>query len=465
MLDAINAEAPNGPQVHLVDTHVHGDLTVSRYRLSNGLEVLHLPDPAVPIFSYQTWFRVGSRNERLGKTGIAHLFEHLMFKGTPTRPEGVFDRTLEGLGARLNAATWLDWTYYYEDVPGPEHLPLVVDLESDRLENMILSTEQLESERKVVVNERKERVDNDPNGRLSELLWSMAYTEHPYGKPTIGWMPDIHGLSLEDCLAFHRTWYAPNNAVVVVAGAADAETLLRLIVKHYGHLPSAELPAYTPPVEPRQTEARRDEVLLPLSAEKLLMGYHAVAANDERHPALEILNEVLFEGDSSRLRRLLVTEGELAAGFGAFVPAFAEPGLYEVSVDLRPGRTAEEAEAVVLAAFADVVAKGLTEAELNKAKARLETRFYLGLQTAQHRAHGLGFWAATLGEPYRVFDGGELYAGVTGEAVQAVAAEVFRPENRTVVIGRPSGAPPEGEDGSMDGSEDGSMDGSEDGEP
>jgi predicted Zn-dependent peptidase len=204
---------------------------------------------------------------------------------------------------------------------------------------------------------------------------------------------------------------------------------------------------------------------LPLSAEKLLVGYHAFAANDARQPALEILNEVLFEGDSSRLRRLLVTEGELASGFGAFVPAFAEPGLYEVSVDLRPGRTAEEAEAVLLAAFADVTANGLTEAEINKAKARLETRFYLGLQTAQHRAHGLGFWAATLGEPYRVFEGGEVYADVTGDAVKAVAAEVFRPDNRTVIIGRPSGAPPEGEDDEADDSTDGSADGSSDGEP
>jgi zinc protease len=422
-------------------THVrqvrYGTQVVDQYALHNGLTVLHLPDTRAPLFSYQTWFRVGSRHEQPGKTGIAHLFEHLMFKGTTDHPEGEFDRTIEGLGGRINAATWLDWTFYYESIPDPKNMPLVVELEADRLENMLLISEQLESERKVVINERKEVIDNDPSGTLDERLWATAYTEHPYGHPTIGWMVDIEGLSLEDCKAFHKTWYAPNNATVVVVGDVEAEPLLREIMARYGHLEAQAIPAIAPIVEPMQTEARRVEVPLQLTADRLVMGYHSPAADDAGHAALQVLSEALFEGDSARLRRSLVTDGEIASSFSAYLPALRDPGLYEISVDLRPGHTAEEAEAVLLAELAKVAETGLSDAELSKAINKLETGFYQGLQTAQQRAHGLGYWAITVDDFSRAFTVADRYRAVTHAEIIAVAREVLRPTNRTVVIGRP----------------------------
>ena len=416
--------------------------TIERHVLDNGLVLLLLVDPQAPVFSYQTWFRVGSRHERTGKTGIAHLFEHLMFKETKNTPEGQFDRLLEGMGGRNNAATWLDWTFYYEDVPAG-HLEAVARLEADRMENMILNEKQLEAEREVVINERRERVDNDPGGKLSELLWELAFTVHPYGHPTIGWMADIEKLSLDDCLAFYRTYYAPNNAVIVVAGDVDRDGCLEIIQRLYGHLESQPLPSVDAVTEPQQRASRRLEVALPLTADRLMLGYKAPSMLSHDFPALEILNEALSEGDSARLQRSLVTDGELATGFSAFVPPFRDVGLYEIGVELRAGVTAEQAEAVVLAEFERVMHEGLTPAELNKARNRLETRFLRGLQSAQQRANALGFWEVTGGDFKRLFHQSDRYAAVTLEDVVRVARDVLRPDNRTVVIGRP--APDDGE--------------------
>ncbi len=444
LLNTLNA---HGPAIELVDAHTAGTLAVEKYRLPNGLVLLYLPDHQAPVLSYQTWFRVGSRHERPGKTGIAHLFEHLMFKETKNTPEGEFDRRLERIGGRVNAATWLDWTYYYEDVPSA-HLSEVVHLESDRMQHMVLNSDQLEAERDVVLNERKEYVDNDPNGKLSEVLWRAAFTAHPYGHPTIGWAEDIEGLSLEDCLAFYGTYYAPNNAVIVVTGDVDRDALLTTIVAHYGAMASQSIPPYDAVVEPRQTEPRRVEQRLPLGAERLLMGYHAPAVTDPRHAAFEVLNEVLFEGDSARVYRALVTDGELASSVGAFVPGFRDPGLYEVSVDLRPGHRAEEAEDVILDHFARVAREGISEAELTKARNKLETTFYRTLQTAQQRARALGFWEVTAGDYRHLFTAIDLLRSVTRDEVQAAAATFLAPEGRTVVLGRPTpeSADPEGAD-------------------
>lgn len=434
MLEELNRD---GERIRLVDEYRYNEaLSVSKYELHNGLVLLFLPDAQAPVFSYQTWFRVGSRHEKPGRTGIAHLFEHLMFKETKNTPEGVFDRTLEAMGARVNAATWLDWTYYYEDVPSA-NLETVIRLEADRMQNMILSTDQLEAEREVVVNERRQRVDNDPSGKLDEMMWDAAFDVHPYKHPTIGWMADIEAISLDDCLAFYRTYYPPNNAVLVVVGDVDRRALLEQVVRAYGSMERQAIPPEATVVEPRQTAARRVEHRLPLGADRLLMGYKAPAVTDDAVAALEVLTEALAEGDSARLQRALVTDGEIAAGFGAFVPMFRHPGLYEISVDLRPGRTAEEAEAVILAEVAKIAEAGITEAELQKARNKLETRFFRGLQTAQQKAQGLGYWEATAGDYRRLFTAGDRYAAVSLEDVRAVAAEVLRPENRTVVIGRP----------------------------
>jgi len=419
----------------LIDRYHHNTMTVDRYRLHNGLEVLHQQSDRAALVSYQTWFRVGSSDEQPGKTGMAHLFEHLMFKGTYAVPEGEFDRRLEAMGGRINAATWLDWTYYYEDVPS-DALEEVVRLEADRMANLRLEPEPFAAEREVVLNERRERVDNDPHGLLSELLWQSVFPTHPYGQPTIGWMKDIEAITLDDCLGFYDTYYAPNNAVVVVVGDVDPARLEALLSAAYGALPAKEIPRRRQVEVASQDRARRIERVLPISADRLLMGYAAPSATNEDAIALELLNEIVGEGDSARLQRALVTEGELASGFYSSMPLIAQSGVFEIAVDLRAGHPAEEAEEVVLATLADIAQNGVTDAELRRAANKLETRFYRGLQTAQQRAQSIGYWEVTAGDFRQMFAFVERYRELTVDDVVDASRRLLLPERRNVVIGR-----------------------------
>ena len=427
--------------IRLVDRFRYREnLEIEKYVLPNGLTVLYWPDFSAPLFSFQSWFRVGSRHEVKGRTGIAHLFEHLMFKGTKNHPEGDFDRILESFGGRNNAATWLDWTYFYDDVPSG-FLNEVMALEADRLVNMRLCPEEVEPERQVVMNERRERVDNDPSGRLSELLWQKALEDHPYAHPTIGWMEDIAAISLENCVDFHRTWYSPNQLVLSIAGAVTREELFDGLLKYYAPIPaskpgSAPELQQTPPAKSVTVEER-----FPLTCERLLLGYSAPSVTDPLYPALEVLNELLFEGDSARLQRALCTDGEIASEISAYVPAFKAGGLYEICSELRPDHQAEEALDVLFKAFEQICREKPAQSELDKAKNKLETRFYRGLQTMQQRAQGLGFYEVTAGDYHRLFELAKSYSEVTPDDLQAVAQRVFNPNARTIVIGRPSGEP------------------------
>jgi|JI10StandDraft_1071094.scaffolds.fasta_scaffold28196_3 zinc protease len=427
-------------------TFQHAGTTVERYRLKNGLTLLFLPEPRAPVFSYQTWFRVGASDEQRGKGGLAHLFEHLMFKGTETTPEGEYDRRIESLGGRSNAATWLDWTFYHADLPAG-HLEAIVALEADRLAGLAVTPAAFESEHKVVMNERRETVEDEPASIMSEVLWAMAFPTHPYGRPTIGFMADIEGLTLEDAARFRQRWYAPDNAVVVAAGDLSREALLETVARHYGAL----LPGQAERAHPAAEEPRKfpefKELRLALAHERLAVGWPSPAVTDPDHAVLEVLNEVLFEGDSARLQRALVTEGELASGHASFVSGFRHPGLYEVSVELRPGRTAAEAEAVVLEEFARVALEGISEAELEKAKNRLETSFWRGQQTVQQRAWSLGHWEVTAGDFRHAFEVADRFAAVTREDVLRVAQARLRPELRVVVYGLPNGEVDEDEEG------------------
>ena len=191
-------------------------------RLGNGVNVLVQPDHRIPVISFQTWISAGSAQDPAHRTGMAHLFEHLMFKGTEAFPEGAFDREIESVGGRTNAATWLDWTQFYIDAPS-HAFDRVLELEFDRFANLTVDTERLDLERDVVLNERGEHVDDDPDGLMAEHLWAMAFGKHPYGQPTIGWESHIRQISLEDCQDFYDRWYQPTELTIVVAGDIEAE--------------------------------------------------------------------------------------------------------------------------------------------------------------------------------------------------------------------------------------------------
>src|SRR5689334_5293179 len=279
-LAKLNATAPEwGTVTHVETVPFGGRLQIERFRFKNGLELLACEDRSAPVVAFHTWFRVGSRHEKVGKTGLAHLFEHLMFNEVEGRATGEFDRLLEEAGAESNASTWLDWTQYNIAIP-KDKLGLVIGLEAERMSRLVLREPQVTSEKEVVANERRYRVDDDVEGAVSELLWATAFKSHAYKWPTIGWMPDIEGFTTDDCRAFYDTFYAPNNATIVVVGDVPERKVLELVVKEYGNIEPSVLPDEDPRPEPPQTEERVVHVTKPAATEKLVVGYHAPALGD-----------------------------------------------------------------------------------------------------------------------------------------------------------------------------------------
>ena len=439
-LERLNHDVAPNARVVLRDTWTEG-CTVQRFTLGNGLTIIAWPDATAPVFAYQTWFKVGSRHEEPGKTGIAHLFEHMMFKATKHHPEGEFDTLMEARGAQTNAATWVDWTYYREKLPR-EHLELVISLEADRMEHLVLDHDQLESEREVVKNERLMRVDNDPEGRLYETLYQRAFDVHPYGWPTIGWMPDIIALTLEDCRTFYRRYYAPNNAVVVVVGDFDTEHLLRLIQRYYGHRDAQPIPPENIRVEPPQLAEKRETLTLTLAAPKALYAWHAPPVTAPEYAALEVLNEILAGADSARLYKVLVNDLELCTEVSATASGWAQPGLYEVGLTLHPGGDVARVEAELDRLLAEVCESPVSQREIMKAVNGLEAGLLRGAADTGTRARRLGNAEVTTGDFRDYFRNQAALQRVTPADVQAVARAVLGRHNRTAVIGVPTESTP-----------------------
>jgi zinc protease len=412
--------------------HAFGGDTLHRWRLANGLTVLVLVDASAPVATYQTWFKVGSRHERPGKTGLAHLFEHLMFNETENLPAGTFDRKLEENGAETNAATWVDWTYYYESLPA-DRIKLAVKLEAERMARLVLREPQVKSEKEVVANERRYRVDDDVEGSANELLYRTAFTRHPYGWPTIGWMEDIQGFSPEDCVAFYRTYYAPNNATVVVVGDLRERDLLAAIVREYGALPSQPIPPEDIHPEPPQLDARDIEVRKPTATQKLLLAFKGPALGDADHATLSVLSEVLFGGRAARLYRSLVVEMELATDIRGWVSTFRDPGLFECWATARAEHTTHEIQRVMEQAFERVCKEVVSDDELARAKARLELGLLQQLETIPGKAEQIGFYETVLGDPSHSFQRVEGYRRVTVADLRRVARRYLATGGRTIV--------------------------------
>jgi zinc protease len=408
-------------------------LTLRRFQLGNGLTVLTLVDRSAPTVSYHTWFRVGSRHERPSKTGLAHLFEHLMFSETKNHPNGDFDRLMESAGAEANAATWTDWTCYYENAPR-DALPLLIELEADRMSNLVLRTPQVASEKEVVANERKQRVDDDVEGKALELLYENAFRRHPYRWPTIGWMKDIRGFTVRDCQDFYRRHYAPSNCTVVVAGDFDERKALSLVQKHYGGMSAPRTARHRKqPEEPTQRAERVLQLSAPTPTEKLLLGYHAPSFSDPDTPALVIANDVLFGGLSSRLHRLFCLDEELALSVRGSISPFIDPGLFEMWIFLREGKRKEDALALLDREIARLGSEGPTTLELDKAINQLELSFLHSMETAGGKAEQIGFYETVADDGAAVFDRLEAYRGVTSDAVKRVVVKYLRPSRRTRV--------------------------------
>jgi zinc protease len=438
----LNASLPAGSALKYAELSYVGeapfgaDLRVMRFRMKNGLSILLLVDKSAPVVAYHTWFKVGSRNESPGKTGIAHLFEHLMFNEIEGLEAGEFDRRLEELGAESNASTWLDWTHYNIAVPEAA-FETVAELESERMARLVLREPQVDSEKEVVANERRYRVDDDVEGSISELLWATAFEKHPYHWPTIGWMPDIEGFTVEDCRRFYETFYSPNNATIVVVGDVTPERALSKIQRVYGNQAPQTLPSGALAPEPVQSKERVVQVEKPTPTAKLNLGYKSPALGDPDHLALSVLGEVLFGGRSSRLVKKLIREREVASDVRVFVSPFIDAGLFEVFANARAGVSAEAVLEVIDAELARVVAEGVSEEELDRAKARIELGLLQGLATAEGKASTVGFYEVVLGDPAAAFKRVAELEKVTLKELHAVARRYLDTSRRTVVLARP----------------------------
>ncbi len=404
--------------------------------LPNGLRVRVLPDPSTPTLSYHTFFQVGSRNEKLGTTGMSHLFEHMMFNGAAKYGPKEFDRVLEARGGHSNAYTSNDVTAYHEDFAS-DALETVVDLESDRMRSLRLTNESLEQEREVVKEERRLRTENSIFGLMEEQLEALVFLAHPYRWPVIGWMDDIERITRDDCEAFFRTYYAPSNAAVYAVGDVDADAALALIERHYRDIPGGPRPAPVPPGEPPQRGERRASVRYPAQAPALLAGWRGPAARSPDAAALDVLQVCLAVGESSRLRRRLVQEEEVAVSVSVSWGWRIDPGVFLVFAELAPGTGVERAERLMWAETAKIASRGVSAAEVKRAQALLRSSVLHELATHHGTAHALGQAEALLGDWREAGRSLEHYAAVGARDVKRVAAEYLDPSRRCVVVLEP----------------------------
>jgi len=406
-------------------------------KLSNGLEIVVWPDHDIPNVAMYTWYRVGSRNERPGITGIAHFFEHMMFNGTKTRPPGEFDREMEAAGGTNNAYTTEDVTVYQNWFPAGQ-LELIFDLESDRMRHLDFDPKAVESERGVVYSERRSSIDNDSFGTLVEQVQATAYLAHPYQSPVIGWPSDIESWTIEDLRAFYRQYYAPNNAVMFVVGDVEPAAVLALAERYLAKLEPQPAPAPVTTKEPPQLGERRLIVRRDGQTPIIAMAWHAAAAPDRESRVLEVLLAILGSGDSSRLHQRLVEHEQAAVQVGTQLQAGFDPGLAWVYAVVPPGGDAARAEQLIDEEIARIAKDGPTPPELTKARNQALAGFWRGLETISGKAGALGRYQVFHGDYRKLFDEPAVYETITAEDVRRAAAEVLRADNRTVGVLMPT---------------------------
>jgi predicted Zn-dependent peptidase len=408
------------------------EIEVQRHQLKNGLTLLTQEDHSVPAICYIVFFRVGSRNERPGITGISHLFEHMMFNGSGKFEPKEFDRLLESNGGYSNGTTNRDRTNYWEEVPS-QALELVLDLESDRMRSLRLTEENLEQERAIVKEERRVGVDNSVPGTLNEELYMAAYKAHPYRWPVVGWMADLDNVTLQDTKDYFRIYYAPNNAVVVITGAFDTQELLPLMEKYLGDLPPGPPPRPISNPEEAQNGERRVKVHKAAELPALRVAYKTVGVTHEDAPPLEVLATVLARGESSRLFRKLVYQEQVASFAEADFSNQIGPGLFSFNIGLTPGHTPAEAEQLLYPLLEKLRQESVSPRELQKAKNILSADFVKGLKSNLGRAWNLGTYEILYGSYEEMFKALDRINAVSAGDIQRVLETYINEKNRTVV--------------------------------
>jgi zinc protease len=414
-------------------------ITFEQYRLPNGLRVILAPDPTTPVVAVNLWYDVGSRNERQGRTGFAHLFEHMMFEGSENVAKGGHTQLLREAGAtNLNASTSEDRTNYYQVVP-PNRMNLALWLEADRMRSLNVRAEQLANQQEIVKEERRLRVDNAPyTGSILRVLYDAAYDPQrcfSYSHDVIGSMDDLNAAELADVQQFFRTYYAPNNATLTVVGGFDPAVARRLVEEYFGSIPSA--PAAPPVVceNPFEHLPSRDTVTdRNATLPAFLSSYGAVPVGHADAYALELLGTILGSGESSRLNQRLVKQERAATFALAGLQARRGPGVFIVYSIANQGVDAGRLEALVDEEVAKVRDQGVSAAELERAKNQFRSQAIRALQTAMGRAEALQRYALYHGDPGAIRDDLAKYTAVTRADVQRVARQYLVNDNRAVVI-------------------------------
>ena len=401
--------------------------------LENGLEVIVWPDHDIPNVALYYFVRAGGRNEYPGITGLSHFFEHMMFNGTSKLEPGEFDRIMEAAGGANNAYTSNDLTVYRDWFPRSA-LEVVLELESDRLQNLDFDPDVVDSERGVVYSERRTRVDNNNLLKLLEQVRATAYVAHPYQFPVIGWPSDIESWTQDDLVAYYETYYAPNNIVMVIVGDVTADEVFEHVEDYFEDIPAQDPPAPVRTVEPEQQGERRVVIETDAQTPLLHIAFHAGSAADPESLATRMLRRILVDGDSSRLHRLLVEEEQLAISVGGFEYQGFDPGLVYFYLTLPPDGDLAVVEQRMFEELQRVAEEGVTEQELSKARNIALAEFWRGLATINGKAQALGSAAVFHGSYERLFDLPQEIEAVSTDDVRRVAAKVLRRNNATVGV-------------------------------
>lgn len=410
---------------------------IQEFKLDNGLKLIVQEDHRSPVVVSQVWYRAGSLDEVNGKTGVAHVLEHMMFKGTNKIKPGQFSRMIAAAGGRENAFTATDQTCYFQQLE-QSNLPLSFELEADRMANLQITDEEFAKEIKVVMEERRWRTEDKPQSKVNEQFQSTIYKVHPYSRPVVGWMNDLENMTADDAREWYHTWYAPNNAVVVVVGDVKAQEVYQLAKKYFGPIKAHALPPRKPQVEPEQIGERRLIVKAPAKLPYVLLGYHVPALQDAEKDwepyALEILSGVLDGNPSARLNQNLVRESQVAVdvGSGYDMVARGRQAIFELAGSPSEGKSAADIEAALIQQLELIKTSGVTTEELDRVKAQViaadvyqrDSMFYQGMQIGQYEMSGFS-WKNLQDYPAKL-------KAVTPEQVQVVAKKYFVKDNLTV---------------------------------
>jgi predicted Zn-dependent peptidase len=407
---------------------------IKQFTLDNGMKIIVLEDDSIPNANMYLFWKVGSRNEYPGITGLSHFFEHMMFNGSKKYGPKMFDRTMEAAGGSNNAYTTENSTVYTDWFPA-DALELMFDLEADRIQNLDINPDVVESERGVVTSERSTGLENSNYRMLSEQVKAAAFRAHPYSWSVIGHESDIANWKLQDLKDYHKTYYAPNNAIVVVAGAVKFDDVKRLARQYFEPIPAQAAPRKVHTVEPTQLGERRVYVQkASVTSPNIMLAYHVPETKHKDYYALQVLAGILSDGDTSRLTKALVYEQELAAQVFAFSSESIDPNLFYFYAVAAPNVDASALEKGLIAEINKVIKNGVTDSELQKVKNRQLVNFYREMSTINGKANTVGTYEFYFGDYEALFSLPESLNDVSKEDVQRVASQYLRKANRTVGV-------------------------------